>query len=334
MPSSGAKSGKKNVYLFFGEDSYSSNLKLRTWKDAFAQKHGGDMNIELLEGKTLNKIDFESAVNSTPFLADKRLVIINNFLDKGDKEEQKKIADFLEEELPDFTVIVFIEAEMPDKRSSLFKKINKIGNLEEFELLIGPNLTRWIITKANEKDLLISPNIADYIGRIAGSDLWNLNNELDKLKSYSRTSKITQEAVDDLVHPNLTASIFKFTDYLAQKNRKGSLSTMNVLIESGEDIVKIIFMIVRHFRILLQVKDLKDRGISKSEIMDKLKLHPFVISTMIEQCPNFTREKLKAVYNALLKIDTGIKTGKIKLLADDKTELRLALEQFIHAVCG
>jgi DNA polymerase III subunit delta len=334
MPKEGTKSGKKNVYLFFGNDTYSSNLKLRTWKDAFEKKHGGDMNIEMLEGKTLNKIDFESAVNSTPFLAEKRLVIVKDFLDRGNDEEQKKIADFLEDELPDFTVIAFIEDEMPDRRSSLFKKINKIGNLEEFEQMIGPNLTRWIIKKANEKDLAISPNIAQYIGDSVGSDLWNLNNELDKLKSYSKTNQITEASIDDLMHPNLTSTIFKFTDYLAQKNRKKSISTMNILIESGEEIVKILFMIVRHFRILLQVKDLKDRGLPKGEIIDKLKLHPFVVSTMISQCPNFTQQKLRAIYNALLKLDTGMKTGKIKILADDKRELLLAMEKFIHAVCG
>ena len=330
----GAKTVKKNVYLFFGEDTYSSNLKLRTWKELFEKKHGGDINIELLDGKTLARPEFESAVNSTPFLAEKRLVVVQDFLDKGDKDEQKKIADMLEEELPDFSIIVFIEDNMPDKRGALLKKINKIGHLEEFKHLIGPDLTRWIITKANEKDIMISPVIADYLGKTAGSDLWNLSNELDKLKAYSRTKPINEQAIDELIHPNLTTSIFKLTDYLAQKNRKGSISTMNMLIESGEEIIGILFMIVRHFRILLQVKDLKDRGDSKADIIDRLKLHPFVIMKMLEQSPNFSTEKLKTVYDSLLKIDTAIKTGKIKLLADDKKEVQLAMEKLIHSVCG
>jgi len=329
-----AKSGKKNIYLFFGQDTYSSNNKVKVWQKAFEEKHGGDINIALLNGKETTKIELESAINSAPFLAEKRLIIVRNFLDKGDKEEQKKVAELLEEELPDFSILVFIEDEMPDKRMSLFKKINKIGVLEEFESIMGPQLTRWIITKANEKDIPISPVVADYLGKVAGCDLWNLKNELDKLKAFGKTQKIDEKAVDELVHPNLTTSIFKFTDCLAHKNRKGSLNTLDILIESGEELVKILFMIVRHFRILLQVKDLKDRGDPKSEIISKLKEHPFVVSTMLDQCPNFTKEKLKLIYDALLKLDTGIKTGKIRLLAEDKTEVLLALQKFVHSVCS
>ncbi|MBN1494536.1 DNA polymerase III subunit delta [Candidatus Peregrinibacteria bacterium] len=329
-----AKSGKKNVYLFFGEDTYSANHKLKIWQKAFEEKHGGDINIAVLEGRDTTRIELESAVNSAPFLAEKRLIIVKNFLAKGDKDEQKKVADLLEEELPDFSIIVFIEEEMPDKRTALLKKINKIGVLEEFESLIGPRLTGWIINKATEKNIPITPKVADYLGKVAGSELWNLNNELDKLKSYAKTQKIDEKAVDELVHPNLTTSIFKFTDYIAHKNRKGSLNTLDILIESGEEIVKIIFMIVRHFRILIQVKDLKDRGEPKSEIISKLKEHPFVVSTMLEQSPNFTKEQLKTIYDTLLKIDIGIKTGKIRLLADDKKEVLLALQKFVHTVCS
>jgi len=324
---------KKNVYLFFGEDTYSSTQKVNFWRNAFEKKHGGDMNIAVLEGKSLTSSALESDIQSTPFLAEKRLIIVEDFLARGAKDEQKKVAEILEKDLPDFCVIVFIENKIPDKRASLYKKLNKVGHPEEFKLLMGSALTGWIQKTSTNKGLTLSPALANYLGELAGNNLWNLNNEIDKLKTYSQTHEITKEVIDNLAHPNLSTSIFKFTDFLAQKNAKGSIDTMHILLESGEEIVKIIFMIVRHFRILIQVKDLVNRGNEKQEITAKLKQHPFVITQMIQQCPNFTLEKLREIYNELLQIDIDMKSGKIKMLANDKKEMFLAIEKFIMNVC-
>ncbi|MFC1655928.1 DNA polymerase III subunit delta [Patescibacteria group bacterium] len=325
---------KNNVFLFYGEETYLAHQKLKLWREKFEEKYGGDMNIAQLEGKGLQSSDLESDIQSAPFLAEKRLVIVTDFLAKGTKDEQKKVAEILEKEVPDFCILVFSEDKMPDKRASLYKKLNKVGNLEEFTALMGHSLAKWIMDRAVEKEMKIPMAMADYLGEVAGSDLWNLENELNKLKMYSREKPITKEAIDDLVHPNLTTTIFKFTDYLAQRNPKGSLHTLHILLESGEDIVKILFMIVRHFRILIQVKDLVDRGTRKPDIVSRLKQHPYTISTTMQQSPNFSPQSLRKVYEALLQIDIGLKTGKIRLLADDKKEILLALEQFVHTVCA
>lgn len=326
---------KKNVHLFFGEDTYSSTQKLNYWREQFEKKYEGDINIAILEGKGLEAKNFESDIQSAPFLADKRMVIVKDFLAKGSKDEQKKIAEILEDEIPDFCILIFIETiKLPDKRGTLYKKLNKVGNLDEFKALMGPELLRWINERSKAVGLNLDSRTANYLGEVAGSDLWNLNNELEKLKTYSKTKPITKEAIDQLVHPNLTTSIFKFTDYIAQRNSKGSLRTLNILIESGEDIMKIIFMIVRHFRILIQVKDLMDRGNPKQEIISRVKEHPYTISTTMQQSPNFSAEALRNIYNSLLEIDVGIKTGRIRMLADDKKEMLLALQEFVLNVCA
>jgi DNA polymerase-3 subunit delta len=325
---------KKNVHLFFGDDTYSSAQKLKFWREQFMQKYEGDTNIAELEGKTLEAKDFESDIQSTPFLADKRLVIVYDFLAKGNKDQQKKVADTLEGDVPDFCIIVFYETKPPDKRAALYKKLNKVGQIEEFKALMGPELTRWISKKAEEIGLKLNFGLADYLGQVAGGDLWNLANELNKLKLYAISNPITREVIDELVHPNLTTTIFKFTDFIAHRNAKGSLGTLHILLDSGEDLMKIIFMIVRHFRILIQVKDLVDRGNAKSDIISKIKEHPFTISTTMQQSPNFSIEALRCIYDSLLQIDIGIKTGKIRMLAEDKKEIMLALEQFVYKVCG
>jgi DNA polymerase-3 subunit delta len=86
-------------------------------------------------------------------------------------------------------------------------------------------------------------------------------------------------------------------------------------------------MITRQFRLLLQVKDLQQRGIAEPAIKRKLKLHPYVASKLTRQAGNFTLAQLDASFDRLVEADWAIKTGRasealsLDLLVVDLTRL-------------
>ena len=84
-------------------------------------------------------------------------------------------------------------------------------------------------------------------------------------------------------------------------------------------------MIVRQFRILVQVSDLQGQGLSKYEIGSKIGLHHFPTGKAIEQSRNWRMADLLAAYDRLLEADLAIKTGK---LPDD-----LALDLLVLGLC-
>lgn len=322
---------KQTIYLFFGEDNFSSIQKVAHWKREFEKKYG-DINIETLEGKGLLADTLAISLKAAPFLGEKRLIIIENFLDKGNLDEQKKIANLLEKKI-ETTICVFLETKTPDQRKSLFKKIKKVGQIQEFKFLTDNRLTEWILDKAKSKETQISTPLAKYLGSLTGQNLWNLQNELEKLRLYCKNREVKKEDIDKLVKPALTSSIFKLTDQLAAKNHKESLETFNILKENGEELIMILFMIVRHFRILLQVCDLMRKGYQKQQIMEKIKEHPYVIEITLNQCKNFKPETLRQIYKHLHELDIAIKTGKIRTSVGDQRELILAIEKFIVKMC-
>lgn len=322
-----------NIHLFFGEDTYSILHELKRWQDSFNEKHGGELNMSVLEGKKIEFAEFQSNVESVPFLSEKRLVIVKNFIKSGNSDTQKKIAKLLEDGISDFCIILFIETEGVDKRTAIYKKLNKVGNLKEFKLLIGPDLTKWILNKSQEVGLNIDTTMATYLWQIAGQNLWTISNEIQKLKLYLKDKPVDRNAIHQLVHPNLSTSIFKLTDSLAAKHSKDVIETFHILLESGEDLMKVFFMLVRHFRILIQVKDLKNQGLQRQAIISKLKQHPFVIGNMEKQANNFSIDDLIDIYGNFLKIDIRIKTGLIRFSTEDKRDFELALEEVMLGVC-
>jgi DNA polymerase-3 subunit delta len=325
---------QKTVYLFHGENSYSSTEKLKFWQVAFVKKYGDESNIETIEGKKLDARQFETNIETMPFLIEKRFIIIKNFFSTAKKEDErlKQMATSIEK-TPDFCIIIFHENKSADKRTSLYKKIVKIGKVEEFKAPAPPEIANWIIQKAKKEGIKISMANAHYLSQHAEPELWQISNELEKLKIYANGEEITQEMIDKLIKISLTASIFKFTDAIGQKNTKQSIKTLETLKENGEELGKIFFMLVRHFRILIQVQDMISKGEPEHSITKKLGQHPFVIKKTCQQSRNFTSEGLVKIYQELLEIDKNSKIGIIKSIQGDYSEYQLAIEKLIINCC-
>ena len=324
---------QSSIYLFYGEDTYSSTKKVKFWKNQFIKKYGDESNIEIFDGKKLNITQFNTNIETIPFLCEKRLIIIKDFLSTANKEDQKKVSQALEK-TPDFAIIVFHETGSPDKVASLFKKIKKIGIIEEFKHLTPAQLTKWILDRAKKEDIKINSQTAHYLSLHCGTELWRISSELEKLKIFAANKEITTKMIDDFVTPSLSASIFKLTDAIAGKNPKQSLKTLETLKETGEELTRIFFMIVRHFRILIQVHEMAGKRESPAAITKKLKQHPFVIQKTLSQSKNFTSEKLEDIYQKLLQIDIDFKTGVIKTYQQDDSEYKLAIEKLIIDCCS
>ncbi len=321
-----------NVFLFFGEDNFSSNQKLKAWQNGFIKKYGEDSSVEILDGEKLDMKNFETDLQSLPFLSEKKLVIIKDFFDERNAEEQKQMAKIIEK-TPDFCVLFFYENAGITKTSALYKKIIQIGKVEEFAPLSPQESAQWILAKAKKENVKISPLAARALADQVSGSLWALSSEYEKLKTFANGEEITKEMIEKLVSPTLSASIFHLTDFIAEKRQKEAISILQILEESDGDMAKIFFMIVRHFRLLIQVFDMVQRKEIHQSIVKKLSLPVFVVPKMASQCRNFTEEDLVEIYKKLLKIDTDFKTGQIKTSSQDNSHHKLAIEKFIIDCC-
>lgn len=295
-----------NIYLFHGEDSYSTSQQIKDWTKKFIQKYGRD-GLEILEGKKLNPNNLLTDLNSLSFLTEKRLFIIKDFLADAKEEAKKLLNDKLDTINPD-NVLIFHESKAADKRTSLYKKLKKIAQEKEFKQLTPEEIIQTLI-----KEQKISSHIARKLTDYCGTDLQKLTQEIQKLKTYRQNEEIQIQDIENLTTPSIEASIFNLTDNLGRKASTQSLKNLEQLDQSGQDHVQIFFMLVRHFRILIQIKSLSEDGLSESQIQKILNLHPFIIKKGIEQNRLWPMPELKKIYHHFLKIERDFKTGKIQL---------------------
>jgi len=318
---------KPNLVFMHGEDSFSLQKELQRWRSLFIEKYD-ETNLETLDGKQSSVEEIAGAISSAPFLADKRLVVLRNFLNSNKAETLKKLIPALEN-IPDTTVLVIAETPPPDKRSALFKHLTKVATIRLFEKPKGMALTTWIIHRAESYKGQMDRRTANYLAEATGNDLWKLENEVQKLCLFAKDRAITPEMVDALVTGSIEQSIFTMTDQLAKKNISGALKTMKELQSQGQEAPFIFAMISRQFRLMLEMKSLSENRTPSGAIASKMGVHPYVVQTTLKQCKNFTHSQLKRALNKLLEIDRRLKTGGIHLRPREEDQYLLAIERIL-----
>ncbi|MBN2096333.1 DNA polymerase III subunit delta [Candidatus Peregrinibacteria bacterium] len=335
-----------NLFLFTGDDTFRLHAQMKSWKEAFKEKYG-DMNLAVLNGAESEVGDMISQIEAMPFLGEKRLIFIEGLpeapktrnadkvtkKDEARDEELKRLTDYLEK-IPETSVMVFVQP-APDKRKSLYKKIVQLATVKEFIPLTGIPLNQWVENQAKTHGTSISSEDAEYLVSLAGQDLWRIDQELRKLSAYREGQPVDRKAIDQLVIPTIEANVFHLTDALGAKDHRKAVQNLHRTMAAGENLRQTFYMIVRQFRLFLQVGGYLNNypSTSPANIATFLKIHPFVAKNTMGQLKHFKLEELKSAYARLLDIDVALKTSGIRITTDDQDELAMAIERFILRFC-
>ncbi len=303
----------KNVYLLFGDENYLINTyKNKLIKTLLPNKEDQDTELTVFEGDKTTAISIIDTAEMISFTGGKRIILINNssFFYKGKTTDADMLNDFIKETTEGY-IIIFAEQNV-DKRSKLYKSVQKLGFTEEYASLKTDDIASFITNKVKKNNCSISSNDAKYFALNIYNDLENIISEVDKLCSYKPNDTITKEDIDLLCSKDLEVRVFELVDKIGQKNAKEAIDIFNNMLLVKESPLMVLTMIGRTFKTLLLCKTMLDSGASQDEIARKTKLHPFVVKKNMQTSRNFKKIEL---YNALFEVleaDEKIKTGQIK----------------------
>ena len=309
--------------LFFGENNFLLRRTLADLIENF-KKNEGDLNLAILEGRDSDESEIIAAAETPPFLGSARLVVVRDF---DFKKSAERLANFLGE-MPDSTNLI-LTAKSADARTKLFKAFKNSGEVREFAAPKPAEFKKWLAAEIAKNELSIAPDALELLATFTLGDCAAATNELAKLKTFAGGEKISRENIRALVHPNLHTSVFNLTDAIGARRIENALADLHDIVDRGENLVQIFFMIVRQFRILLNLKSVAARHLPPAAIARELKLHPFVVSNSLGQSRNFSESELLAAHRKLLKIDVAMKTGGLNYSSAKPEEFALALEKFI-----
>jgi len=319
------------IFFFWGPDTYRSRKKLVEIKEKFlAEVDESGLNLTMIDGARADLTEFSKAVSTPPFLARKRLVVVENIISGAKKKEIKEgVVEILDKkDLLKDLLLVFWEGEDVDERTSLFKRLAREKYAQRFDLLDQRSLVNWLRLEVKGRGGSINTDALEALAGAVGNDLWNASTEIDKLIAYKDKKVIERADVESLVKGKFDDNIFNFIDSIANKNKKLAHQLLSDQLNSGANELYLLTMLIRQFRILLLVKDLSESGgyLAKQQVASELGIHPYVAQKALAQVRNFTSTKLANIYKLLLSTDAKIKTS----YADSKVLFDLLLTKIMN----
>lgn len=315
------------IIFLYGQDTFRSRQKLKELKEKFTREiDKSNLNLEILDGAKLELSDFERAIKTMPFLAKKRMVVVEDFMTKNrSPKAAKEIVEIIETKTPSDLILIFWESQdFGDKKFSkgkapktggpLFAKLSAEQYAYQFELLDQPGVLSWAAKQFKERQAKISNSALRLLAEMIGNDLWRFNSEIEKLINYKKDQEINDKDVLELVQSKLEEDIFKLTDALGQKQKALALKLIGDQLKSGTSPVELLSKIAWQFKNLLLVKDFMENngaGYDPTRLGYQLGLHPFVVKKTAVQVRNYSLEDLKKIYAQLAQIDYRLKSSSL-----------------------
>lgn len=111
---------------------------------------------------------------------------------------------------------------------------------------------------------------------------------------------------------------------MAEKRQKEALELYYDLLALKEPPMRILFLLVRQFNILLQVKTMVAAGMEQNQIADRAGLRSFTIRRYRSEAGHFSVQKLKEALRDCARAEEDVKTGRL----DDRLSVELILVKY------
>lgn len=324
--------GPEPVYLLYGEERLLINQAVETIRTQAIPAELMDFNYEMLPGDKVTGKQIVDIANTMPFMAERRVLVIDqptmlSSAAKGEsgKADDEALLNYLDSPNP-YCTLIFKGDDKVDKRKKLYKQLNSKAVAAEFSLLKGEQLEDWISAYVRAQKKTMDRSALAYLSAMGSYTLEILANELDKVVLYAgETERITLAMVQEITTKTVEANIFELIDTIGAKKGQKAISLLQDTLYLGEAPLKILALLVRHFRILLILRDLKARGQSDKELRERLKLAPFVVTKSMKQAGGFSVAQLSQILEKLLLTEVELKSSS--------TDGGQALERLIIDLC-
>jgi len=328
------------LYVFYGRDDFSQREELARIKGGLDSDGMLSSNTDVLDGREVSPEQLMAICDTMPFLSAHRLVVVEGLLKRFDRPERPRrgarggrgqstealerwrgLADYAQR-MPDTTTLVLVDEEV-SADNPLLKALSSAGQVREFRSLRPGAVLQWILERAQNQSIDISPSAARLLADLVGNNLWVLASELEKLAAYAQGRRIEGADVRALVSEARQVNIFAMVDAIVERRAAVALRLLRQLTTAGAEGGYLLAMVVRQYRLIIQARELMTAGLPSQEIGQRLGVaSEFVLQRILDQAQRYSLSRLKAAYRRLLEADAGVKRGQYGE--------ELALELLVH----
>ena len=219
--------------------------------------------------------------------------------------------------MPDSTELVFVEGDTLGG-GAILRRLLELQRDGRARVIVCLNpkrneLADWIRARARFRKVKLDANAVADLADFIGDELRQIDQELLKLADYAGNERtITRADVRQLVPATRTANIFELVDALGMGDAPTAGRLMQHALDvDGEQPLRLLGMIARQYRLIIQAKALQAQGVKPPEIARELNVQEWTAPKLANQANRHTFARLERAMERILAADEAIKTGKL-----------------------
>lgn len=311
--------GPARLYLLYGPEEYIKKEFIGELIKTAVSEGNRAFNLDIFHGDEFEREAFHDRLSAFPLFADRRMVIVRKFeaLSTANKDFVIEHLD----KLPDSMVVV-AETTSDKMNTARLKTLKKLADAQglafRFEHLSDAETVERIRGRLKKEGLAIDPDALELLVESVGNQLIDLVNELEKIVlAVGETSTVTRGLVADVVGRYRTDNLFSFLDSLGSIDAGHLVRRLNRLIDSGEEPVFILAMLIRRVALLLQVRALIEEKGSRARAPQTMSrelagmVSPYFVGKLVDQADRFGSEDLRRYLANLRWADVKLKSTSL-----------------------
>ncbi len=298
--------GAMPIYLFEGEEVYFRERGEALLKSRFVQDITLDfVSFEGLKGEKIKQL--VDAVNSFPFLSEKRMVKVSEFY-PTEKEFELYLKPLFDN--PPTGSILLINNGGKGKAgcAALAKKPNltfvDCGRSDE------ETIKKWIYLTCKKAGVYADGMTCSKLANYCVFDMSRIAMETEKLLGYlsaTKENRLTDELVDSLVYPDTEYKKYELANALSRKNYGLFTRILKELLSHGFNETELLSSLCSHFKGMYEASTA--RG-SEREIALALGMKEYAVKKTREQAAKFSKAQILGFYQTAYDAISGIKCGE------------------------
>lgn len=298
----------KNFYLLYGDDKAILNKEINDLKKKISINDDAVIYYDIID---VNNI-VDEALTIGMFSSNK-LIIIDSTSYLSEKKEVSNIScleDYFNNYNSNSYLLFISNSSSIDSRKKLVKLISGKGEIKKIEAT-SDYLIHYVKDFLDDYEIS-GINISYFLSR-CGTNINNINNELDKLKLYKLDDKvITKDDIELLTQENIDNSVYDLVNSLLKNDSVRAIKLYREFTENGMDVSQIIAIIAAQIRLLFQVKRLYNSGKSNDEIAKILEFKSvYRVKYLLSDSYYYSEDDLLKYLLKLADIDKDIKLGNV-----------------------
>lgn len=328
------KGALRPVYLVVGEERLMVEQVVGAIRRKVAESGVPGLNDDVFDAPSASIESVLQVARTMPMMARQRLVMARNVeaweSEKPKKNEAKALGlDALveyQERASTSTVLLLVTAKL-DKRRRLYTAAKKDDWLVQCESPKRTELPSWIRERTREKGNKISLSVADLLAELAGPELSNVADALERVSLYvGAEQEITEEAVSTCVVRLRTGTVWELVSAVGRRDTATALTLLEDVYEPQDRGLKLLGVLGWATRQLIKFDAATRRGMSPPDAAKAAGAPPFKAGELSQQLRGLSPDIMSVWLERLAATDLALKGGS-------KRPPRAIVEQMLVDLC-